>query len=131
MGVKIGLQDEGSGDLIQVTGALLARDTHLDAGSAGFLGAEGFVPEFDGQIGLGLECLGKTRRAATCQVGLAVFIKRLADDDQPGSVLGCQCCDLGCVDGARDMLNDGQWVGDGAGRVTESETDALFAVINC
>jgi hypothetical protein len=131
MGVEIGLQDEGSCQLVEVTSALFARNAHLDAGSARILGAKGFVPHLDGYISLALQGFGKACRAATCQVGLAAFVKRLTDDDQPGTLLGCDVCNLGCVYRARNVFDDGQWVGDGAGQIADSQANTFFAVVDC
>ena len=87
--IKIGLQDDGRGDLVEVTGALFTRNVHLDAGSARLLRAEGFVPHLNWDVRLTVECLGEARCAAARQVGLSAFIKGLANDDQPGSVFCC------------------------------------------
>ena len=98
MSVEVGLQDDGSGYLIQVTAALLARDIHLDASRARFLRAEGFVPHLNGGISLSLQCFGKAGCPAAGQVRLPVLVEGLADDDQPGLVLGCDGRHLGSID---------------------------------
>ena len=129
-GFKIRLQNNHRCEFILMACAFSAGNTELDAGGAGSLGAEGFIPHFNGNGRLISEFVGKAGGAAACGVGIAVFVKGLADDDQTDFILHGNLRNLRRIDQTRNMLNDFQRAGNGGGGIAEREADPLFAVVN-
>lgn len=127
MRIQIRLQNDCRGDFVEMPTTLFARDAHLDACLTRILGAVGFIPEFDGQVGLLAQGFGKTRGAATFKVGLAVLVEGLPDDDQFCIPFSSNSSDLRSVNLALDMLDDGQRAGDGGGLVAEGESDIFLS----
>lgn len=131
LGFKIGLQYYHRGEFVLVTGPFFAGDTEFDAGGAGDLRAVGFIPQFDGDVGLVAEFIGEATRAPACGIWVAVFVVGLTDDDQADFVLRGDIRNLCGIDHARNVFDDFQWASDGGGWVAEGKPDALFAVVNC
>jgi hypothetical protein len=61
--------------------AFFLRDAKLDTRGAGILRAEGFVPEFDGDVCLIFEFFGKATCAATSGIRITVLVEGLTDND--------------------------------------------------
>lgn len=114
-----------------VTSAAFARVSQFDDRCTRVLCGEGFVEQLDGNLSLFAQGFGKFGGAATGEIGIPVFVEGLTDDNETRFVFGGEVCHLRRVQQAGDMLDDGQWTGEGPGRVTERKTDPLFAVVNC
>ena len=61
---------------------------------------------------------------------MALFIKRLTDDDQARPIFHGDICNLRRVHEPRNVLDDRQGTGDRPRWIAESKTNPFFAVIN-
>lgn len=74
-GFKIGLQDHNGGEGILVTCSFFSGNAKFDTRGTRILCAEGFIPEFDGNVRLVFQFIGETTSAATCGIWIAVVVK--------------------------------------------------------
>jgi len=135
LGPDIGYRIAHHGDLnyrppvevIEVTGAFFSRHAHRNARGASGLGAEGFIPEKDGEVGLFAEGASKSRGAASLEGRFALVVERLSHDDEFRAAFAGNVRDLRGIEISLDMAEDGKRVRDCARLVTDGDADSFFS----
>ena len=114
-----------------MTGTFLARESHFDDSCPRILSRERLIEQLHRSLGLLLQGFGKFCSAPTREIGIPFFIKRLTYDNKFHIVFRGKIRHLCGIHQTRNMLEDGQWAGNGGGGVAERETDPFFTVVNC
>jgi hypothetical protein len=86
MGVEVGLQDVGGGDIIEVPAAFAARRSHGNAGFTGSLGASGLIPKLNRHLYLRSDGVRQARSTPALESGTTFIVQRMTQDDQTGMV---------------------------------------------
>lgn len=93
MGVEVGLQDVGGGDIIKVPAAFAARRSHGYAGFTGSLCASGLIPKLNWHLCLRSDGVRQASSTPALESGTTFIVQRLTQDDQAGMVFVYQSYD--------------------------------------